>query len=173
MTAFSLFESDLSKLSHACDLLKEALANNPTSSELHAALATCYLIHGNRDQGAYEELKIAIELNPHDGKLYSTLATVITTRSEIAAHEGEALELLKKAITLNPEYWNYYKSLGLEYWKKGRHMDAKFSFEMAQEKMTSGKSGIEENIFNEEQQQLHKWIKAIEQNQTYRDGNTT
>ena len=168
-----MIESDLSKLSHACDLLKEALASNPTSSELHAALATCYLIHGNRDQGAYEELKIAIELNPHDGKLYSTLATVITTGSEIAAHEDEALELLKKAITLNPEYWNYYKSLGTGILEKRLSHGRKILLRDGTEKMTSDKSGIEENIFHEEQQQLHKWIKAIEQNQIYWDGNTT
>jgi tetratricopeptide (TPR) repeat protein len=165
--AFSLIESDMSNWNEAQDLLKETLKNRPESSELHAALGICHMIHGGQDQEAYEELKRAIELNPHDDKLYSILAMVISTGFQISAYPDEALDSLRKAITLSPEYWFYYKSLGLEYWKAGRPRDAKFSFEMAQEKMTSGGAGIKENTFEKERRQLEKWIDAVERNQTY------
>jgi tetratricopeptide (TPR) repeat protein len=171
--AFSLIESDVSNWSEAQGLLEKASEPGPRSSELHAALGICYVMHGGKDREAYDELKKAIQLNPHDDKLYSILARVISTGRQVTAYEGEALQLLRKAITLNPEYWVYYKSLGLEYWKAGRSIDAKFSFEMAQEKMRSGGIGIDGNIIKQEQKRLEEWIKAVKQNQAYWEGWTS
>ncbi len=88
-------------------LLDRALAVNPTDQRALALLAGYWWLHG--DPAAYEAIeKKVLALNPACGDFYYSVAQVILTKRQF----HRAVDLLKKAVELDPQHWHAYIDLG-------------------------------------------------------------
>ena len=88
---------------HAFDLAIRALDLDPSLPSAHDALSGIYLFQRKHDQ-AIVEAKVRMALEPNSADGYAILAQI----QAWAGRPEEALELIEKAITLNPHYPTIY-----------------------------------------------------------------
>ncbi len=110
---------------HASDLAMRALDLDPSLPSAHDALSSIYLFQRKHDQ-AIVEAKIRMALEPSSADGYATLAQLQTW----AGRPEEALELIEKAMTLNPHYPTAYAfSRGHAYFLMRRYEEAASAFQ--------------------------------------------
>lgn len=107
-------------------LLREIIAERKDFDLAYSYLAALYKEQG-KFREAVEVLREGFQNNPSSYKIVSTYGIYL---AEADRHD-EAIDILKKALTLidyDPETWNY---LGVAYWKKGAYDDALKAYERA------------------------------------------
>ena len=160
--SLALSMPDIGESDDAIRILKDALSDRGRSHTLLKALVECCLLAGDYAQG-FEAAKGAIELYPRDSHLHSLLGTIIATGTGVAATLEDAAEAFERAIGLDPNNCELYRSLGVTRWK-GNHLNA-------------AKEALEaclERIPHEEQQsreKLRQWLIAISQGKSYWEAN--
>jgi len=98
---------------------KKALAINPRSLSSLSALASCYWQMGN--EGAYEAVRRKVfDINPLYGEFYLTVARAC----EGKRRNQEAIELLKQAVRLKPDYAPAYTRIGILLMREGEEEEA-------------------------------------------------
>jgi len=98
----------------AFDEIRRALDVNPSNLESLSLLAVYYFIHGDSASFESTERKI-LSINPAFGRYYYMLAENMVTRRKY----DEAVQFSRKAITLNPELWPAYLTLGMNLTRLG------------------------------------------------------
>jgi adenylate cyclase len=114
------WSSDPQALEHASEMAQLALALDDSLPQAHGILSQIYLLKKQHDQ-AIAEAERAIALNPNRADGYVDLALIL----RFSGRAEEAVELMKKAMRLNPHYPPYYlQVLGFSYCQMGRYEDA-------------------------------------------------
>src|SRR6266481_9152263 len=88
---------DRQALEHASEMAQRALALDDSLPQAHGILSQIYLLKKQHDQ-AIAEAERAIALNPNRADGYVDLALIL----RFSGRAGEAVELMKKAMRLNP-----------------------------------------------------------------------
>lgn len=117
---FSWSEHPEDTLEHALDLAREAVSLDEGDARGHACVGFISLYQKNHDISV-NAYKRALQLNPND-------ADVIAGLADTYAHSGrsdEAVELIRKAMHLNPFYPDEYLwALGGAYYNLRQYQDA-------------------------------------------------
>jgi adenylate cyclase len=112
---------DPQTLQQAFALEQQALALDDALPRAHIVLSAVYMYQG-KYESAVAEAERAIALDPNDAESYVALANVFNIFGERTA---EAIELIEKAIRLNPRYPVVYPfQLGWAYSLLGRYEEA-------------------------------------------------
>jgi TolB-like protein/class 3 adenylate cyclase/Flp pilus assembly protein TadD len=115
------WESDPQTLQRAFDLEQKALALDDTLPRAHIILSYVYAFQAKYEP-AVAEAERAIALDPNNADGYHRLAAVLNHFGE---RTTEAIELLEKAMRLNPRYpFAYAYQLGWGYRLVGRYEEA-------------------------------------------------
>jgi len=111
---------DSQSLERAFELAKKAIALDESLPEAHSLLGHIYLSK-KQDEQAIAEQEEAIKVDPNNADSYASLADVLTwTGSPL-----RAIELVKKAMRLNPHYQvRYLFTLGYAYLLTGEYEEA-------------------------------------------------
>jgi tetratricopeptide (TPR) repeat protein len=99
----------------------------PADSEAHFYLGSIYEQQGKRHQ-AIQEFKAALKLNPEFPDALNSLGYLY---AEESINLQEAEDMLKKALTYQPDNGAYVDSLGWIYFKQGRYQEALEELEKA------------------------------------------
>jgi adenylate cyclase len=112
---------DLQTLQRALELEQQALALDDALPNVHSVLSAVYMYQGKYEP-ALAAAERAIALDPNDAESYVKLANIFNLFGERTA---EAIELIEKAIRLNPRYPVVYPfQLGWAYSLVGRYEEA-------------------------------------------------
>lgn len=114
----------LNRYYEAVAFIEKALARMPEEARWHAWLAEyCWL--GTLDlERAAQEVRKAIELNPHYVQALSLGAAIYGEPEEVIRLE-EAIKWMERAVQLDPNNPDYYIRLGHLYYDAGRVEEAK------------------------------------------------
>ncbi len=112
LDAFIHFTDDA--FSDALDRAEEALQINPNHISARAVRAAVYFCQGD-DEGFEEEKKAVFATNPKAARFYVEVARHVVMKFK---YHG-ALELAKKAIEVDADYWPAYAELGLNFGRTG------------------------------------------------------
>jgi adenylate cyclase len=107
-------------LQRAVEFAQRAIALNEALPAAHKALGIAYLRQNQHEQAIVEGERV-IALSPNDDEGYANLGFFLN----YAGGSEEAVDLVKRAMRLNPRYPAYYPMiLGLAYYVMGRHEEA-------------------------------------------------
>jgi serine/threonine protein kinase/uncharacterized protein HemY len=74
----------------------------------------------------------ALKLDPFESKCYNNLAWLLAVRPDAPPYRpGEAVELAKKAVSLSPDDWAFWNTLGVAYYRAGSWRSAVEALERA------------------------------------------
>jgi len=124
-------EYTLGNLRKAIEYIKKAIDLNPKNSELYYYLAYYYDMLGNWDI-AKKYLEKSIKLNPSNADALNYLGYSLILRNE---NIDRGIELVKKALKLEPKNPAFLDSLGWGYLKKGNLEKAKMYLLKAYQKL--------------------------------------
>jgi TonB family protein len=115
-------------LDHSKDiaLFEEAVAADPSSSELSFQLGLLYLENAKPNK-AIDPLKQAIGLDPKFAKAYVALGDAYWRTN----HTELAIDAYKEAARVKPDYADAHFYLGMLYWREDRHNEAVKAFSEA------------------------------------------
>lgn len=125
-------ETDLpgETLARALELANRALSIDPSSAHAHRAQGFAYLIARQFDD-ALSALQRSVELAPNDGDSYAWLALI----NNYLGRGEEAVQMLNKAMQLNPRYsWDYKYNLGRAYYSMSEYAKAAEALQNALER---------------------------------------
>ncbi len=97
-----------------------AIGRNSNTASAHQGLASVYALTGNTAQ-AIAEYNQVITLNPNAASPYNDLAWYYATQG---TNLDTALEIAKKAVTMEPQSPIFRDTLGWVYYKKGMYREA-------------------------------------------------
>ena len=101
-------------LKAAVDAFLEAISCNPASMESRGLLAASYLVGGRRE--AFEKAQQeALAINPKAAEFYHAIAQAI----EMKFRYPEIVRMCDRALSLDPDYWRAYVTLGINCLRTG------------------------------------------------------
>jgi adenylate cyclase len=114
-------------INRALGYAQKAVSIDNTQADAYALLGNAYLFQRRFDR-AIEEGEHAVVLNPNGADYHVWLAMILSS----AGRPGEAVELVKKAIRLNPFPPNwYFLSLGNVFFVMGQYEEAAEAYQKA------------------------------------------
>jgi tetratricopeptide (TPR) repeat protein len=117
----------LFKFAQASRYLKKAMNIDKSNSDAYTVLSYLYMMKGDHDQAIAAGMT-AVDLNPNGADALSQLGNALHK----ANRSVEAVNVLKKAIELNPIPPGYYfRTLGNAYGAQGKYEEALPVFEKA------------------------------------------
>ena len=121
----------IENLAHA----KQAVGENPTSSDAHLNLGFAYLELGSMQQ-AEAEFESVVRLNPYATGGYYWLGGVYF----LQARYEEAIDVFKRALDKLPDWSVAYHALGMSHFERHNHDAAQIAFNKALELMQNSES---------------------------------
>jgi TolB-like protein/Flp pilus assembly protein TadD len=110
------------EIREAIALREKAVAIAPNSANYHALLGIALLFKGGRTDEAIKELKIATRLDPFPP---NWILHYLGAAYRVNAEYEKAIEIFKKAIRRNPNYWLSHLGLAACYGFQGREEEAR------------------------------------------------
>jgi tetratricopeptide (TPR) repeat protein len=127
--AYAELALEKNKFEEAKSYLNAALPNNPESLDVLTPMAGIAKLHDQEDE--YQRWRQrAGAVRPNDGEFYTVIA-------EMYAHDyrfTEAVEFARKAIELQPDYWQAYTVLGTNLARLGQEEEGRRHLEYAFDK---------------------------------------
>ncbi|MCW8195074.1 tetratricopeptide repeat protein [Proteobacteria bacterium 005FR1] len=127
--AYAELALEKNKFEEAKSYLNAALPNNPEALEVITPLAGIARLHDEEEE--YQRwLKRAEAIRPEDGEFYTRIA-------EMYAHDyrfDQAVEFARKAIDVQPDYWQAYTVLGTNLARMGEEVEGRRHLEFAFDK---------------------------------------
>jgi tetratricopeptide (TPR) repeat protein len=80
--------------------------------------------HAGRHREALRDLRKAVELAPDAHNFCHELAWLYAAGPEALRDAGRAVALAERAVELRPGEWGYHNTLGVAYYRAGRHGDS-------------------------------------------------
>jgi adenylate cyclase len=109
-------------LKESVALREKAIALEPNSANYHALLGIAFLFMGSQTEDAIKELKIANRLDPLPP---NWILHYLGEAYRVNGEYKKAIEIYKKAIQIEPNYWLSHLSLSACYGLLGREEEAR------------------------------------------------
>ncbi|PWT96084.1 MAG: hypothetical protein C5B55_00475 [Blastocatellia bacterium] len=104
--------------------IEKALRINPRSLDAHSQAASALYL---QDRDYAGEITTALQISPHYGKIYDTLAHFATN----TRRTDQAAGFARKAIGLSPRLWNAHLTLGMSLLRMGQMEEGRAEVEKA------------------------------------------
>jgi protein O-mannosyl-transferase len=113
------------RLAEGIEFLEELVEDHPDYASARVNLGAVYYAT-ERHAEAVTQFEAAHSLKPDDPRILLNLAAAKSALSEL----DQSIDLLIKALEIDPEFRDVHYNLGIAYWRKGRAPEAIAELEM-------------------------------------------